>query len=302
MKDQDEYSKAFNGEDLAATDDAAEGATEAPAVAVVMDAEQAVEDAAADLGEAEAPAEDPGQMDMLAEGGADMPAEAAPAADVEADSMAADEQISPEDVQRQKSWEGRLRKREEELAAREAALQTPAEPVVDDAEIAEIKQRLADDFGDELVDMIGKLVSYEARKLAEQGVTEKIGGVSAMIDQVINDTKQAFQNMHYSAIADAHEDFMEIAESPKFTEWLGQMPEELRQKAEMTVQSGSAGQIIKLLNEYKAYCKAKDDGAMDDTELALDAASGVRSSSPVKLPGRAPANPDDEYKAAWSQM
>ncbi len=98
MKDKkmDEYRKAFNeggavesAEDMNVADNetteaAPEGIAETPAVAVVI-AEGAPE------GEMPADAEDKAEM-------------------------------SPEDVQRAKSWEGRIRKREAELAAREAEL------------------------------------------------------------------------------------------------------------------------------------------------------------------------------------
>ena len=49
QKYQDEYLKAFNGEEeeaMTPSDDAAEGATEATGTAVTIDAEQAVADAA----------------------------------------------------------------------------------------------------------------------------------------------------------------------------------------------------------------------------------------------------------------
>lgn len=303
MNDQEEYVKAFRGEDEGenqVAESAPEGEAETPAVAVVIDAENAVDQAAEEAGMSEAPegaempeAEDNGgQMDMLS--GGEVEANQEPDGD-ESPVM------SPEDIQRQKSWEGRLRKREEELAAREAAIQSQPAPI-DDAEVAEIKQRLSEDFGDEFVAMIEKLAANEAKKLAASGIDEKIGGISSTIEQIINDTKQAFSAMHYGAIADAHEDFLEIAESEQFQQWLASMPEEKRAAAENIVQAGRPGQVIKLLTEYKEHCKQKESGANEDTELALDAASGVRSSSPVKLPDRVPANPDDEYRAAWAQM
>lgn len=315
MNDQEEYVKAFRGEDDGenqVAESAPEGEAETPAVAVVIDADNAVDQAAEEAGltaenaqsdvsaEGEAMAEgevapeggdSTGQIDMLEEG----EAVGEPVTDEGEAAM------SPEDIQRQKSWEGRLRKREEELAAREAAIQSQPAPI-DDAEVAEIKQRLAEDFGDEFVAMIEKLAANEAKKLAASGIDEKIGGISSTIEQIINDTKQAFSAMHYGAIADAHEDFLEIAESEQFQQWLASMPEEKRAAAENIVQAGRPGQVIKLLTEYKEHCKQKESGANEDTELALDAASGVRSSSPVKLPDRVPANPDDEYRAAWNQM
>lgn len=289
QKYQDEYLKAFNGEEKPAmvSDDAAEGATEAAGTAVVMDAEQAVADAAEENGII--PAEGLPTEGVLPEEEAPME----PMGDPEA--MEPGEEMSPEDIQRQKSWEGRLRKREEELAAREAAAANP--PAVSGDAAAAIAQ-LTEDFGAEFVKMIVAIAAGEAKKVAD----ENVGGVAGTIDQLIADTRAAFNTMHYAAIADAHEDFMEVAESPKFKEWLESMPDDQRLEKEAVIQGGTAGKVIKLLNEYKDWCKQKDGAQAESDDYALDAASGVRSSSPVSLPSKANRNPEDEYLAAWNSM
>lgn len=295
MNDQEEYLKAFRGDesDNQVDDSAPEGEAESPAVAVVIDPVSAVDSAAPESDQSG--------------GGEQMPQEAMAPTEPDGDEQAPvgqgqGEQLSPEDIQRQKSWEGRLRKREEELAAREAAMSGKgAQEVVDDAEIAEIQSRLSEDFGEDFVKMIMKLAGYEAQKYAESGVSEKIGGIASVIDQIINDTKEAFSAMHYGAIADAHEDFREIAESEEFQQWLASMPDAKRAEADAIIQSGRPGQVIKLLTAYKDFCNSQNS-ANEADDLAMDAASGVRSSSPVKLPDRVPSSPDDEYRAAWASM
>lgn len=286
QKYQDEYLKAFNGEEKPAmvSDDAAEGAAEAAGTAVVMDAEQAVADAAEENGIL--PAEGLPVDGVL-------PEEEAPMEPMGEEME--DGAMSPEDIQRQKSWEGRLRKREEELAAREAAAANA--PAVSGDAAAAIAQ-LTEDFGAEFVKMIVAIAAGEANKVA----AENVGGVSGTIDQLIADTRAAFTTMHYAAIADAHEDFMEVAESPKFKEWLESMPDDQRLEKEAVIQGGTAGKVIKLLNEYKDWCKQKDGAQAESDDYALDAASGVRSSSPVSLPSKANRNPEEEYLAAWNSM
>lgn len=290
QKYQDEYLKAFNGEEEEAmmpSDDAAEGATKSTGTAVTIDAEQAVADAAEENGIL--PAEGLPTEGVLPEEEAPME----PMGDPEA--MEPGEEMSPEDIQRQKSWEGRLRKREEELAAREAA--TANAPAVSGDAAAAIAQ-LTEDFGAEFVKMIVAIAAGEASKVA----AENVGGVSGTIDQLIADTRAAFTTMHYAAIADAHEDFMEVAESPKFKEWLESMPDDQRLEKEAVIQGGTAGKVIKLLNEYKDWCKQKDGAQAESDDYALDAASGVRSSSPVSLPSKAKRNPEEEYLAAWNSI
>ena len=75
-------------------------------------------------------------------------------------------------------------------------------------------------------------------------------------------------------------------------------------KADATVESGSAGAVIKLLQAFKDAQKAAEappEQTPDDV-WAEDAATSVRSSAPLKLPTRAPASDEDEYKNAWNDM
>lgn len=297
MQNQSEFSKAFNSEDDMSpapadelVDDgnknegsdpamsAPEQQGDAPAVAVVIDTEEAAkefENPAAVAQEAQAEGE------PVAEEMAEM---SSPEGD--------DEQMSPEDIQRQKSWEGRMRKREEELAAREAAVAKA--PVIDDAEVEEIKSRLASDFGDEFVQMIAKVAAHSASKSAPAVNPDEINGV---ITQAINDVQEAFQSMHFGQIADVHEDFQEIIGGEQFIQWMDTLPEEHKQWAQAVIAGGRSGQVVKLLSQFKDSLQ-QGQGISDDE----DAATGVSGSSALKLPTRAPASGDDEYAQAWASM
>lgn len=284
MQDDQEYLKAFRGEEEPVADapvvpeSAAEGDTETEAVGMTIDPVAAVDDAAdaAGLNVGEEAGEPEGEMPM--EGEPD-----------------GDEAISPEDMQRQKSWEGRLKKREEELAAREAAMA----PSASDEEIAAIKEALANDFGEELVDMISKLVAHEAKKISGSSIGESLNPVTARIDEAIAQVQEAFNSMHFGAIADAHEDFQEIVESPEFGAYVESLPEDQKAKTVAVMQGGRANQVIAVLSAYKKSLESAGGADMDD---ALDAASAVRGSAPVSLPGRAPIGDNDEYKSAWDSM
>lgn len=299
MQDR-EFSKAFNEEDV--TDEsvgnevsltAAEGMSDDDTGAVVIDAKTAVNDAAEEAG-----------IDTSA-GQPDLIAEAAAEGETVGEERA--EQLSPEDLQRQKSWEGRLRKREEELAAREAALGSgngDAQSAADDAEIAEIRQRLTEDFGDEFVGMISKLAAYEARKLAAEDFDSKLNPIQQTIAQAIQDVHAAFESMHFGAIADAHKDFQDIINSPEFGAYINGLSGDEQEAAQAVLEGGTPKQVIGLLNAYKESLEQKAEQVDSDTSVddALDAAEGVRGSSPVQLPGRVPVGDEDEYRAAWDAM
>lgn len=292
MQQDDEFLKAFREDDVAdesngneVSNEAPEGGAEDPANAVVIDAETAVGDAAE-------------------EGGMNLAGEAAAEGESVAQEQA--EQLSPEDLQRQKSWEGRLRKREEELAAREAAMSNtaPVEAQADDEEIAAIRQRLAEDFGDDFVSMIGKLAAYEARKLAASGIDEKLGPIQQTIAQAIQDVHEAFENMHFTAIADVHDNFREVIDSPEFAAFINGMSGDDQQAAQDVLENGSPKQVIALLTAYKNSLeeKAETGGADDSMDDAMDAAEGVRGSATIQLPERVPVGDEDEYRAAWNSM
>ena len=299
MQDR-EFSKAFNEEDV--TDEsvgnevsltAAEGMSDDDTGAVVIDAKTAVNDAAEEAG-----------IDTSA-GQPDLIAEAAAEGETVGEEQA--EQLSPEDLQRQKSWEGRLRKREEELAAREAALNSgngEEQPAADDAEIAEIRQRLTEDFGDEFVGMISKLAAHEARKLAAEDIDSKLNPIQQTIAQAIQDVHAAFESMHFGAIAEAHENFEQIINSPEFGAYINGLSGDEQEAAQAVLANGTPKQVINLLNAYKDSLEQKAEQVGSDTSVddALDAAEGVRGSSPVQLPGRVPVGDEDEYRAAWDAM
>lgn len=282
MQDQDEYLNAFRGENAEPVDlnAAPEGETDTPAVAVVIDAEKAVDDAAEEAG---LPQEEPAEAPMDGEV-AEAPVEK-----------------TPEEIQREKSWEGRLKKREEELAAREAALTEAKPEAIGDEEIAEIQRRLGEDFGDEFVQMITKLAGYEAQKVAGSSIAGQLNPLAETVAQAIADVQQAFATQHFSAIAEAHGDFQEIVNSPDFQAYIDGLPEADKAQAIQVIQGGSPKQVIGLLNGYKASLSQQQLAAPAE-EPDLEAAEGVRGSAPVALPGRVPVSDDDEYRSAWNSM
>jgi len=298
LKDDQEYSRAFN-DDVAdesmgneVSGDSAEGDSDAGAAAMMIDPVAAVDAAAEEAGmeSPEQPMEQPVEQEAAAEG----------------ESIAeetAEQEMSPEDIQRQKSWEGRLRKREEELAAREAAMgNQPAmvDSPIDNAEVQAAIDELTADFGDRFVGLIQLIAKSEAGKVASTGLDEKLSPLQQMVDEAIQNVDEAFKGLHFGAIAEAHEDFEEIIGSPEFAAFIEGLSGEDRAIAEQTLNAGSPKQVIALLSGFKDSLKAQQGG--DSMEDALDAAEGVRGSSPVSLPNRVPVGAEDEYQAAWNSM
>jgi hypothetical protein len=133
---------------------------------------------------------------------------------------AAEEPMDPKDIQREKSWEGRLKAREEELRMREEALAAggskPAAPaaeapgdamedageaVVDMAAAVnagemtaeQAMKTLEEDFGPEFVKMLDVLVSAKAGS----AVDSKVGAVSKTVDQLIGELVDDKSRTHF---------------------------------------------------------------------------------------------------------
>lgn len=236
------------------------------------------------------------------------------------------EVMSPEDVQREKSWMGRLKAKEAELKAREDALkagapaETPAEeaaeaPAAEAVENAMEKvesgelsfeqamQTLESDFGPDFP----KMLSVIAKHIGAQVSDERVGSVRGELDEVVNELRNDKEKSHYETISEAHPDFMEVGASPEFKDYVEGLPGSEQEQAMQTINGGTAKQINALLRAYKdskQETPAAEDApaaaaAEPADESALDAAEGVRSAG-LKIPEK-PAQADD-YEAAWEQF
>lgn len=326
--EETEYTNAFNSdgkdESMNPTDDAAEGATETPAVAVVIgapDAPAADEQGEGMTTDTEATATDPDAAAESTEAGD--PAEAMEPGEAGA--------MDDKDAQRMRSWEGRLKKREEELSAREAALEGGEGAEATDMQSTEASEqmqavmaraaelrgspdldqlvaRFVEDFG---IDTVAVLALVGAKMAGGQAQANDSGTeLSGRIDGLVEQFKDAIQSLQYSQIKTAHEDVEEISESEGFRAWRDSLDETERAGVDDAIENGTPYDVIRVLNNFKKHLAdgaSKDAGAsgeppMTDNSFAEDAAGAVRGSSPLRLPTRAPANPDDEYKAAWNQQ
>lgn len=269
--------------------------------------------------------EEPGEPEAAAASAA--PGEA-PAVVIEPSAQdTGDVELDPKELQRQKSWEGRLKAKEAELKAREDALKSSNEPTepgetmaeesaeaptvealedaVDKVESGEITveqamQTMANDFGPDFTKMLSVLIDARASEIAGKTADERVGAVRGDLDGVIGELVSEKEKMHYELISDAHPDFMDVAGSAEFKGYVEALPGSEQEAAMQVINSGSAKQINALLTAYKATQQgdeAKPQEAPDSA--AMDAAEGVRSGG-IKIPER-PAKTDD-YEAAWSEF
>jgi len=237
------------------------------------------------------------------------------------------EVMSPEDIQREKSWMGRLKAKEAELKAREEALKNasiatdtaensseeaaenaPTEAIedamdkVDSGELTfdQAMKTLEDDFGPDF----GRMLSVITKRIGSEVADERANAVRGEIDNVVSELRSEKERSHFESIADAHPDFIEVASSPEFKAYVDSLPDS--DAAKQVIEAGSAKQINKLLSNYKDSTKVNEAQepvaetvAEPIDESAVDAAEGVRSAG-LKIPEK-PMQADD-YEAAWAEF
>lgn len=256
----------------------------------------------------------------------EMPAAEGEAAPVtESEAPVEPESEAAKNEQQLKSWEGRLKAREAELSAREAAMtttnaeetQTVSDPVDGEAKTEAQAEGGIDpeavirgDFGDEFADAFIALIKKHS---GGGGADEAVGNLQSRVDGLISELTSERQENHFASIRAQHEDFESLTDTPEFQAWIDANPD--KENAERVVASGSAKEIIALLNDFKASKQvtespqtdpASEPDAWGDTETAqeedpaLDDAEGVRSSGGgLKLP----AAPEDssDFDEAWDK-
>jgi len=339
MEDErDEFAAAFNEDDAPAqemsedeafglNEPAAEPAADAEAdadVAIVVDADE-VEKAAGDAmakDTAVAAAEPAEAPEMMSDEG-DAAEVKPPMVDME------------KEVQRLKSWEGRLKameaklkaagadQPEEQKAAVSDAIEQAAEAADTPAEAESVEQiaeqvedgsmtpqqamkQLAEDFGEDFVKMIEAIAVAKAKEAGGAAASEKFGELSKTVDEVIADIVDTKARSHFEIIADRHPDFQEVGASEEFKAYVEALPDDQKGQAMEVIANGSAKQIVKLLDGFKASAtaapaeeltEAAGESIVDEaTEEQMDAAEGVRSSG-MKLPEQPKSS---NYEDAWN--
>lgn len=329
--DQDEFTAAFNEDAPAATEPSEDAAF---GLDVDAAAEPANEPAPGEEGEPTAVvmavADTDDLQKQVEDGQAEETAEAAASAnnDERASGEPAD---ADKEAQRLRSWEGRLKAMEARLkeagakdpeeqgeAVSEAiekaadATDTPAdeekvEQIAEQVESGQLTaeqamKQLAEDFGDDFVKMIEAIAVSKAREAGTSAAHEKMGELGQTVEQIISTISDDKARSHFEQIADQHPDFNEIGESPEFAQWIESMPEGEQEKAKQIATAGSAKEINKLLDTYKAQqAQSQQQSAGQEVDLAqsnaMDDAEGVRSTG-MRLPSQ-PGAAEDDYLGAW---
>lgn len=233
------------------------------------------------------------------------------------------------EIQRLKSWEGRLKAMEQQLkgagkgsdedqrevvgeaiektadAAPTSADEDKVEQIAEQVESGQITpeqamKQLSEDFGDDFVKMIEAVAVSIAKKATEGVVNERVGQVGKTVEAVVNDINDTKMKAHFEAIESAHPDFEQVAESPEFAQYIDNLPEDKKAEAQRIANGGTAKEVIGLLTGFKTAHQQAQANQYAVDEDAMAAAEGVRSNG-IRIPDQ-PKKAGDDYLGAWDDF
>ena len=269
--------------------------------------------------------ETPSEPEQLAEDAANT----VPAANVAAEGdtrqppeVAAEPPMTPEEQHKEAAWMGRLRKKEEELAARaaeldarestltqptdepesaaEKAMETPADEMAEESgDFSTLKRQMADELGGEFAELIAKMI-HAAVKQGESS-DARYSALRGTIDGLIGELRNTFGTMHRDTITDQFPDVEEILDSPEFQAFCAGYADPA--KCQDILDNGNARQIIGLLKEFRASLPVSDPKTTDAIdEAAMKAAAGVRSNPVSPAMGESsPADPMEAFRKGFNK-
>lgn len=170
-------------------------------------------------------------------------------------------------------------------------------------------RQLAEDFGEDFVRMIEVIASAKAKAAGADAAAEKVGEIGKTVEELVADVSDSKAKAHFRAIGKAHPDFIEVGQSEGFRDFIGGLDEKAKADAERVVKTGTAAEIVKLLDGYKEARKAKTEADLADdprpaadpvVEQQMDAAEGVRSTG-MSLPAQ-PRPSATSYEEAWAEF
>lgn len=245
------------------------------------------------------------------------------------------EELSPEDAQREASWKGRLKKMEDDLKARAAALDEreaslgkhneAAEPASEEmaegqleemaelssadinsllasapSDVKAIAQRFSEEFGEDFISDMTKLFGFIAEASAGKIAAEAIGPLKEQAEGIrgmIDSVIASFNTMHQDDLEDGEPEFEQIVNSPEFEQWVTSQEPDQQSRIVRALQGGSASRIVRILNQFKSSLKTEDKSA--DQGASIDT-SALEAAAGVRSTGASSPSAAEDQTAGMS--
>jgi hypothetical protein len=204
------------------------------------------------------------------------------------------------EVQKTKSWEGRIRaankRAEEAQAALEAAKnsqQDKPKKLPEGGDENDVLSTFVEEFP-ELEQPLKLLIKKEATAIAR----EHIDKLKPTVEQLEKQSQQSTMAAHFKAIEDAHPGWRQYVDSGQLVKWIEVQPSYLQKPLMDVYQQGSSQEVIELLTSFKESTIKKPKSGSRHNPRA-DQAMAVPSS-----PAGDPITQDERhvsYEEAWAE-
>lgn len=212
------------------------------------------------------------------------------------------------EVQRTKSWGGRLRKADQIIKDLQTQLEQHQAKVGQPKEGGQAPG--AQGGSHELEAFIKEFPELERpiRQLIQQEVSTSVEQVLGQVDQryapVVQAVQQVSSSAHERAIAEAHPDYRDLATSGVVLRWIENQPPYIAESLRRVYDGGTTADVIDMLHRFKratgfAAPKPQSNPAVSSRKQqkmqALSAVPGS-SSSPPK-----PQKKSEDFDSAWEE-
>ena len=213
-------------------------------------------------------------------------------------------QLYEQELQRTKSWDGRLSAKDRELAAlrqeleaikaKSAETKDPEDPTADEAIDAFLKEF------PELAAPIQKMIEKATKTRSKELVTDIEGRIESKIKPIAQTVQETTVEKHINAIRTAHTDFDEIVQSGNLQTWINEQPGYMQPALQAVYDQGTTKDVIDLIAQYKTatgkVVRTESDEVTDkNTHKRPAAAVKSRHSTPMS---RKQTIAEDDFEGA----
>lgn len=182
------------------------------------------------------------------------------------------EDLYKKEVQRSKSWEGRINaaeKRAKELEGKVKELEKPSQPSLTPPvkeNLVDVTDPLIKGFIDEMGEDFIKPLNAYMKKLIKEHIDPVLNQLKPVVDKVpviekeLSDEKANKETVHYQTILDAHKDTPELVKEGKLKTYVESLPYTEAIRCQKIMESGSAKEVIELIDAYKKSLEGGDNG------------------------------------------
>lgn len=135
-------------------------------------------------------------------------------------------------------------------------------------------------------------LTAKAAGAPEAPTADQPDALRADVDALKFDQQQRVAHEHFRTIRGAHPDFESVAESAEFSKWLGAQPSVIRNAYSAVLQQGTAGEVVEMLDAYRAAHPAKPAQAPAPAAAAANVDQQVNEAI-AKAKGGTPASLSD---------